>query len=123
MLGLHAVQDVARETLSELSVAYPQSPLNGPIAAAKEPEARPSPAASAVEPIGALPRFAIFLPTRLPDLVPNSPACWKKATARRSIRAASVSCVRDGYVAMTAKAGDWNAVRGYLYNLRRIGTG
>jgi 2-polyprenyl-6-methoxyphenol hydroxylase-like FAD-dependent oxidoreductase len=123
VLGLHAVQNVARETLSELSIAYPESPLNGPISGGKGPKPGHRLPPVAVDPVGALPRFAYFSADLAPDLVGEFPGLVEEKE-RPPVDAGGICLVRpDGYVAMTAKAGDWNAVRAYLHNLKRIGTG
>jgi len=123
VLGLHAVQNVARETLSELSVAYPHSPLNGPIGGGKGPQPGHRLAPVEGDPVGELARFAYFAADPGPDLVAEFPDLVEEKH-RPPVHSGGICLVRpDGYVAMTAKAGDWNAVRAYLHNLRRIGTG
>ena len=60
---------------------------------------------------------------RRPDLAAEFPGLLEEKN-RPPVHTGDICLVRpDGYVAMTAKDGDWNAVRAYLHNLRRIGTG
>jgi 2-polyprenyl-6-methoxyphenol hydroxylase-like FAD-dependent oxidoreductase len=123
VLGLHAVQNVAREKLSELSVAYPESPLNGPIARGKGPKPGHRLPPPAVDPVGSRARFAYFAADAGPDFAAEFPGLLEEKN-RPPVHAGDICLVRpDGYVAMTAQDGDWNAVRAYLHNLRRIGAG
>ncbi len=119
VLGLHAVRHAVGETLSELTVGYPKSPLNGAHASGLKgprPGHRFPPPAQAPTSVGAAPRFTVFSadagPTPLPALVGE--------TVLAPPDAAGIWLVRpDGYVALTARAGDWQAVGAYLEGIAR----
>jgi len=123
VLGLHAAQNVARETLSELAVAYPESPLNGLNDGGRRHRPGHRLAPPAGEPVGVVPRFACFSADGAPDLAAEFPGLVEEKH-RPPVIPHEICLVRpDGYIALTAREGDWNAVRAYLHNVRRIGRG
>ena len=119
-LGLAPVRRVMTNAMSELSIGYPDGPLTradgrhrgGPAAGERAPVA----AAGRLVGAGDRPRFALFaqadagcaaLIVRHGDLL--------EAPVRTPFAAGGIWLVRpDGYVAMTADAGDWAKVEDYL---------
>jgi 2-polyprenyl-6-methoxyphenol hydroxylase-like FAD-dependent oxidoreductase len=120
LLGFYPVRHIAADTLSELAIGYPKSPLTvdaghhhgGPAAGARAPIHNND------EPIGAgnRPRFAFCsapaeeasrLITRYPQLL--------EANARKPYEAGGLWLVRpDGYVGFAAKANAWDEAANYL---------
>lgn len=124
VLGLPAAQHFAGEMLSELAVAYPKSPLSAAHAhglAGPKPGHRLAPAAGAPIGSGETPRFAILASEDPPaNLLAAHPALLEPKS-RTPVDPAGLHLVRpDGYVALTAKAGDWQAVKSYL---DKVGSG
>jgi 2-polyprenyl-6-methoxyphenol hydroxylase-like FAD-dependent oxidoreductase len=117
VLGLPAAQHFAGEMLSELAVAYPGRPLSE---AHAHGLAGPKPGHRLVPPTGApiggdAPRFAIFAPDETPADLAAAHASLLEQGTRPPVDPAGIFLVRpDGYVALTAKAGDWQAVEKYL---------
>ena len=122
LLGLQSVQHAASENLAELSVGYDDSPLNGEHEAGLQgpsPGHRfPPPADGRAIGAGDRPRLAVFaadsgaaVREAYPDLLEEQ--------VRAPIDPSGIWLVRpDGYVAMTAGAGDWQAVGDYLASLK-----
>jgi 2-polyprenyl-6-methoxyphenol hydroxylase-like FAD-dependent oxidoreductase len=123
VLGLSPVQHGMADKLAEVSIGYPDSPLNGPHARFRHgpaPGDRVVPRAGAT-PIGAgdRPRFAVCatdiagaaaLAARFPALV--------DPLVRAPLAEGGIWLVRpDGYVAATAKADDWGVIGDYLAGL------
>ncbi|MDW5317069.1 FAD-dependent monooxygenase [Rhizobium sp. PL01] len=117
LFGLTAVQHTAAERLSELLVGYPDSPLNGEMnKELKLP--RPGQRIEHDFPYGAgnSPRFAIHahedgeakaLVQRHAEIV--------ETEVRAPLAGGGICVVRpDGYVATTARAGDWKTIGDYL---------
>ncbi len=123
VLQVPAVQRAMGETLSELSIAYPKSPLTvpggrhsgGPAGGERMPP-RPGEA-----PIGGgdTPRFALFAePSPEAAALIARHAFLLEATPRPPVTPGGMWLVRpDGYVALVAKAGDWAEVATYLEEL------
>jgi 2-polyprenyl-6-methoxyphenol hydroxylase and related FAD-dependent oxidoreductases len=120
LLGLSAVRKAMVDTMTEISVGYDHSPLNGPGSQHTGVPApgRRLPPTTGQRPVGSdgLPRFALFaadnsktrtLIGRFPDLLEPSP--------RPPLDPRAIVLVRpDGYVACVAKADDIDAVDEYL---------
>ena len=118
VLGLPAAQHFAGEMLSELAVAYPKSPLSAGHAHGlhgPKPGHRLAPSAGAPVGSGDTPRFAVLASEDLPaDLLAAHPLLLE-LKSRTPVDPAGLFLVRpDGYVALAAKAGDWQAVKTYL---------
>jgi hypothetical protein len=120
VFGLSPVRKAMADTLTELSIGYPNSPLTE---RGSHPHGGPAPGARAPvrdgeTPVGAghAPRFALFaaagpgasaLPARYGDLL--------EPAIREPFAADGIWLVRpDGYVALAAKGGGWAEADGYL---------
>jgi 2-polyprenyl-6-methoxyphenol hydroxylase-like FAD-dependent oxidoreductase len=124
ILGLSPVQHTFADTMTEVTIGYPSSPLNGP-SLHDEPKSgrRLVPVADQV-PIGSgsMPRFVVFaepnaatddLLARFPDLL--------EPGVRPPVHAGGIWLARpDGYVACSA--GDVTVVADYLAGIVRSGT-
>jgi 2-polyprenyl-6-methoxyphenol hydroxylase-like FAD-dependent oxidoreductase len=124
LFGLSPVLKTAANALTEVSIGYPESPLNG-----KGEHLHGGPAEGERAPIregetpvgaGATPRFAIFaeaaggdsaqLAARYPELL--------EPEVRAPFHEGGLWLVRpDGYVALAAKSGEWDKVGAYLERL------
>ncbi len=119
-LGVAPVQRAMMNTMAELSIGYPNGPLNravkfrhaGPAAGER------APVATSDHPVGSgnRPRFALFAQ---PD--PAGAALFARhrdllePETRPPFDTDGIWLVRpDGYVAMTANTGDWDKVSAYL---------
>jgi 2-polyprenyl-6-methoxyphenol hydroxylase-like FAD-dependent oxidoreductase len=124
-LSLAPVRKFAVNVLEEISIRYPNSPLN---AQDTHGDLRPAigeraPIREGEMPVGAgdRPRFVLFgnaddtflqLVAQYPNLL--------EPTLRKPYRDGGLWLVRpDGYVALTTEAGDWNAVTAYLDRIGR----
>ena len=120
LLGLAPVRRAMVDTMTEISVGYDHSPLNGPGSqhtGIPAPGKRLAPTAEH-KPVGSggTPRFALFaannstaraLIGKFPDLLETSP--------RPPLDPSAIVLIRpDGYVACVAKADDIDAVDNYL---------
>jgi 2-polyprenyl-6-methoxyphenol hydroxylase-like FAD-dependent oxidoreductase len=120
LFGLRPVRDAMADTLTEVSIGYAHSPLNG---ASARGVGGPAPGERAPPvvgqgPVGAgdLPRFALFaaageaaagLSRDFPDVL--------EPAVRPPLGAGGMWLVRpDGYVACVARAGDVATIAGYL---------
>ncbi|MBN8904661.1 MAG: FAD-dependent monooxygenase, partial [Rhodospirillales bacterium] len=126
MLGFSAVQNAVADKMTEVTIGYPDSPLNGPgLSVGPKPGERVEPVAG--EPAvgaGNRPLFALFaaagpdtadLLRQFDDLL--------DPRVRAPFRADGIWLVRpDGYVAMAAAADDWRKVAAYLDRLRAAPT-
>ena len=127
VLGLGPVRHDMVDTLSEVTIGYANSPLNGPGAlfvGGPGPGERMAPCPDEA-PVGAgpEPRFALFAadPEAAAGLAPRFPALLDSAP-RRPPSERGLWLVRpDGYVAMTARAGETGAVSTYLERLAATG--
>jgi 2-polyprenyl-6-methoxyphenol hydroxylase-like FAD-dependent oxidoreductase len=125
ILGLQSIQHAAGETLAELSVGYDDSPLNGEHAAGlrgPSPGHRfPPPAGERAIGAGDRPRFAVFAAgaDNRAATVRETYSDLLEEQVRAPIDPSGIWLVRpDGYVAMTARAADWQAVEDYLASLK-----
>jgi 2-polyprenyl-6-methoxyphenol hydroxylase-like FAD-dependent oxidoreductase len=120
LLGLAPVRKAMVDTMTEVSIGYDHSPLNGPGAHGVDvpaPGRRLSPVAGQT-PVGSgdAPRFALFAASdsRVSALVDKFPDLIER-TIRPPLDSSAIVLVRpDGYVACTAKADDAGAVGDYL---------
>jgi len=120
LLGLAPVRKAMVDTMTEISVGYDHSPLNGPGSQHTDVPApgKRLPPTTKDKPVGSggMPRFALFaandiktrnLIGRFPDLLENSP--------RHPLDSNAIVLIRpDGYVACVAKADDIAVVEDYL---------
>ena len=125
LLGLAPVRRAMAETLTEIAIGYPKSPLNGPHGAGGPAPGERVPPVAGQTPVGAgdRPRFALFaaagpaterLIAEHADLLEPAP--------RAPLEPGGLWLVRpDGYVAATAKAGDEKSLGKYLDGI--VGSG
>jgi hypothetical protein len=127
LFGLSPVRRAMAETLTEIAIGYPESPINGPRAvgvAGPVPGERVGPMDHQAPPgAGDTPLFALCAPpgeaaTRLcaahPDLV--------EAMPRASLEDDAVHLIRpDGYVACSVGSGEIKEIDGYLHRLKANG--
>jgi 2-polyprenyl-6-methoxyphenol hydroxylase-like FAD-dependent oxidoreductase len=119
LMGFHAVRKFALNAAEEVSIHYPESPLNGsgahkgmaPVAGDR------APIRADETPIGAgnKPRFAVCgdADERFAELVAALPRLLE-AEIRKPYQEGGLWVVRpDGYVALATKAGDWDGVGRY----------
>jgi 2-polyprenyl-6-methoxyphenol hydroxylase-like FAD-dependent oxidoreductase len=114
LLGLHAVRDRMATTLSEIAIAYAESPLSrGPEAGTRwDPEHDAGPAPGA----GGRPRYVLYAAdrTRGADLARRFPALLEREP-RPAPDASRLVLVRpDGYIGLDADGGAWDAASDYL---------
>jgi hypothetical protein len=123
MFGLAPVRKLAANTLEELSIGYPDSPMNA-IVARQGPQPHPgerAPIREGESPVGAgdRPRFALFgdANDRFAQLATQYPAILEP-TLRKPYHDGGLWLVRpDGYVALAATRDGWDDVAAYLANL------
>lgn len=112
ILGLAPVRNALEAQMTELSTGYPDSSLNGPHAGSRQkPGTRMGPIDSEA-PYGAgdIPRFVL----RAND-APSFTHPLVDPVVRSATHGDGIELVRpDGYLAMSARAGDWASVRLYL---------
>lgn len=120
-LGLPPVRRAMEESMSEISVGYAGSPLNGPSeGSAPEPGTRMGPVSGEM-PYGAgdAPRFVARADTSAGGTAPDTLGGLVEPRIRANISGKGIQLVRpDGYLAMSARDGDWQAVATYLDRLR-----
>jgi hypothetical protein len=119
MLGISPVQHAFADRMTEVTIGYPNSPLNGPCltGAGPKPGERVRPVSGQV-PVGAgsAPRFALFANnTGTADLVGRFPGLLDR-DVRPPFRDGGIWLVRpDGYLACSSS--DTEAVANYLDRL------
>jgi hypothetical protein len=125
MLGLSPVQHAFADTMTEVTIGYPASPLNGPCLAGTGPKPgqRVGPLAGQV-PVGAgsAPRFALFAANTAAttDLVGRFPELLDREV-RPPFGDGGIWLVRpDGYLACSSS--DTETVANYLDSLLRVRT-
>jgi len=121
MFGLAPVQRILERSMTETAIRYEASPLNGP-ASGSSPKIgdRLVPVAGEV-PYGAgdTPRFTIRASKRPDNALPALASSLVDPAIRPNEGGAGIQVVRpDGYLAMSAKDGDWAAVAAYLDRFR-----
>jgi 2-polyprenyl-6-methoxyphenol hydroxylase-like FAD-dependent oxidoreductase len=123
LLGLAPVRRALTETLSEVSIGYDDSPLNGPAARLHGPRVgermKPQPG-EMPQAAGDAPRFTLFADDSEPVRgLLRDHAAILGAVPRPPPQASGLWLVRpDGYVACTARAGEEATVARYLDELR-----
>ena len=117
MLGFHAVQERMATTMSEVDIAYANSPLStGRHAGDRLPPdqyAGPPPGS------GAAPRYVLFAADaeRAAELVTRFPRALDPVT-RQPFDPQKLLIVRpDGYIGLSAEATDWMEAEQYLHTL------
>jgi hypothetical protein len=122
LLGLPLVRRLAAEAAAEISIGYPHSPLN---AAGRYRDPAPgtrAPLRTTESSVGAgdRPRFVLFAdPDRMPTTLQENYADLLETTLREPFHQGGMWLVRpDGYIALSARASEWNAVISYLTSLR-----
>jgi len=114
VLGLSPVRDAMTAQIAEVSIGYGRSGLNGPGERGGRPGQRVRPLAGEV-PYGAgdRPLFVVRASGPLPFAHP-----LVHTAVRPKTDGAGIDLVRpDGYLAMSAREGDWEAVTAYLDRL------
>jgi 2-polyprenyl-6-methoxyphenol hydroxylase-like FAD-dependent oxidoreductase len=124
LLGIAPLRKIAVDTIEELSIGYPHSPLNAGAQHRKHPsEGERAPIRQGEQPVGAgdRARFVLFgeydsaetkekfsqVMAQYPDLLEPS--------LRQPYRDDGLWLVRpDGYVALSTQAGDWISIEAYL---------
>ena len=118
LLGLTPVQKLAAGAASEISIGYPHSPLNAPQNYEEPVPGQRAPIRAGESPVGAgdTPRFVLFSESdRMPPDLLKRYEPLLEPDLRRPYHSGGMWLVRpDGYTALAAKAGDWNAVTEYL---------
>jgi len=119
MMGLPPVQHAIADTMTEIAVGYPKSPLNGPAHGGEQkPGGRMAPVAG--EPpygLGDSPRFTLRASVPAGTAVPQSLQRLVDPAIRRNLGDAMMLVRPDGYLALSAPHGDWPAVERYLARL------
>jgi 2-polyprenyl-6-methoxyphenol hydroxylase-like FAD-dependent oxidoreductase len=120
ILGFSPVTHTMSNVLSEITIGYSDSPLNAQSQHAHrgiKPGKR-APIRQNEQPVGSgnAPRFALFAePDNMPPGLLQKYSGILEAALRAPFSPDSLTLVRpDGYVALSAKGGDWNAVEAYL---------
>jgi hypothetical protein len=119
LLGLAPVRRALTETLSEVSIGYDKSPLNGPAAHLHGPgigERMKPRAGDAAQTVGDSPRFTLMADDSeaVRKLLADHAAILD-APPRPPPQSGGLWLVRpDGYVACTARAGHEDIIAGYL---------
>ncbi len=123
LFGLAPVRRAMAETLTEITIGYPHSPLNGPHGAGGPAPGERVPPIAGQAPIGAgnEPRFALFAaPGPEVDRLLADHGELLEAEARAPLAAGGAWLVRpDGYVAASAKAGGEAELAEYMAGLAR----
>ena len=121
LLGLAPVRRAMAETLTEIAIGYPKSPLNGPHGAGGPAPGERVPPVAGQTPVGAgdRPRFALFAAAGpATDRLIAEHADLLEPAPRPPLEPGGLWLVRpDGYVAASAKAGDEAGLGSYLDGL------
>ncbi len=123
VLGVPLVRKFAAEAASEISIGYPQSPLNAPGRHRDPSPGQRAPIRATEPPVGAgnTPLFALFAePDGMPSNFPGRYVNLLELTLREPYHSGGMWLIRpDGYTALSAKAGEWKAVTAYLDRIVR----
>jgi len=120
VLGFAPVTHAISNVLSEITIGYSDSPLNAKNTHAHDgiKPGKRAPIRDGEPPVGSgdTPRFALFAhPNNVPSDLLQKYSSILESAPRAPFSPDSLSLVRpDGYVALSAKAGDWAAVQAYL---------
>jgi 2-polyprenyl-6-methoxyphenol hydroxylase-like FAD-dependent oxidoreductase len=120
VLGFAPVTHTVSNVVSEITVGYSDSPLNAHAQHVHNgvKQGKRAPIRQNEPPVGLgdAPRFALFAePNNMPAGLMQKYGSLLEAVPRTPFSSDSLSLVRpDGYVALTTKSGDWNAVEAYL---------
>jgi 2-polyprenyl-6-methoxyphenol hydroxylase-like FAD-dependent oxidoreductase len=118
VLGVLLVRKFAADAASEISIGYPHSPLNAPGGHRDPLPGARAPIRPTEPPVGAgnTPLFALFAePDAMPSNFLERYASLLEPTLRDPYHPGGMWLIRpDGYTALAAKEGDWNAVTTYL---------
>jgi hypothetical protein len=120
LLGLAPVRRAMAETLTEIAIGYPHSPLNGPRGAGGPAPGERVPPVAGQTPVGAgtRPRFALFAAAGATDRLIAEHADLLEPAPRPPLEPGGLWLVRpDGYVAASAKAGDEASLGSWLGGL------
>jgi hypothetical protein len=126
VLGFAPVKHVMANVLSEVAVGYSNSPLNAPTKHAQGgPEAgKRAPIRQDEPPVGSgkIPLFALYAdPDSMPSGLLERYGGIVEAALRAPFHSGGLWLVRpDGYVALSTKAGSWDAVEAHLNHLRGV---
>jgi hypothetical protein len=117
LFGLAPLRRVMADTLSEISIGYPDSPLNGPHGAGGPAPGERAPPVAGQMPVGAgdRPRFALFAaPGTAADRLIHKYPELLEAAVRPPFEQGGMWLVRpDGYLAASAKE-DEESLEDYL---------
>lgn len=123
VLGLPMARKFAADAASEISIGYPRSPLNAPGGRRDPLPGYRAPIRTTEPPVGAgnTPLFALFAePDGMPSNFPGRYLNLLEPTLREPYHPGGIWLIRpDGYTALAAKAGNWNAVTTYLDRIVR----
>jgi len=118
LLGLHAVRSKFAKAMTEVDLAYSGSVLS--VGARGGARMAPQDYAGAAPGAGGVPRFILFAADKTAgdSLAARYPALLEPASRRPTHDEGVVMLVRpDGYVGLSAAAGDWAAVEKYLQRI------
>jgi 2-polyprenyl-6-methoxyphenol hydroxylase-like FAD-dependent oxidoreductase len=121
VFGLSLIRKTMANTLAELSIGYPQSPLTQPAHHTDPASGERAPILDPTNPVGAgyTPRFALFAQADADGaaLIARHPNLLEPQT-RPPFANEKIWLVRpDGYVSMVAKPGNWPDVENYLQRI------
>jgi hypothetical protein len=118
VLGLAPVRKLAANAVSEISIGYPHSLLNGSSGHEDPAPGYRAPIRLGEPPVGAgdTPRFVLFGdPGGMPSGMLEDYAGLVEPKLRAPYRSGGLWLIRpDGYAALAVKSGEWNAVKAYL---------
>jgi 2-polyprenyl-6-methoxyphenol hydroxylase-like FAD-dependent oxidoreductase len=120
ILGFAPVTHTIANVMSEVTIGYSDSPLNAhtPHAHNGVKTGKRAPIRQNEPPVGSgnAPRFALFAESdNMPAGLLQKYSGFLEPASRTPFSPDSLSLVRpDGYVALSTKSGDWNAVEAYL---------
>jgi 2-polyprenyl-6-methoxyphenol hydroxylase-like FAD-dependent oxidoreductase len=118
VLGIAPVRKLAANVVSEISIGYPHSSLNGANGYAEPNPGQRAPIRASEPPIGAgdTPRFVLFGESDgMPADLLQRYATLVEPKLREPCRSGGLWLVRpDGYVALAVKSGGWDVVETYL---------